>query len=67
MATVATNTAAPILPAVVDAQVLPDVDAARSVHTDVAALAAEGRQVALELRRLVRGDLAGMFDGPTTR
>jgi hypothetical protein len=32
----------------------------------VATLAADGRQVALELRRLVEGDLAGMFDGPTT-
>ncbi len=66
MATVAARTDEPILPAVVDALLVPDADAARSVHTDVAALAADGRQVALELRRLVRGDLAGMFDGPTS-
>ena len=26
----------------------------------------DGRDVALELRRLVHGDLRGMFDGPTT-
>jgi hypothetical protein len=29
-------------------------------------LVEEGRDVALELRRLVHGDLCGMFDGPTT-
>ncbi len=66
MATVAAGCAEPTLPAVVDALLVPGADAARSVHTDVATLAADGRQVALELRRLVRGDLAGMFDGPTT-
>jgi hypothetical protein len=51
---------------VVDALLVPHADSAASVHTDVASLAADGREVALELRRLVRGDLAGMFDGPTT-
>ncbi|HEX3542762.1 MAG TPA: hypothetical protein VHT75_20200, partial [Acidimicrobiales bacterium] len=66
MATVGERAAEPTLPAVVDALLLPDRDAARSVHTDVNTLAADGRPVALELRRLVRGDLAGMFDGPTT-
>ncbi|MDQ1401068.1 MAG: hypothetical protein QOG97_3316 [Acidimicrobiaceae bacterium] len=66
MASVATRTAEATLPAVVDALLVPDADAAASVHTDVASLAADGRQVALELRRLVRGDLAGMFDGPTS-
>jgi type IV secretory pathway VirB4 component len=66
MATVADRTADPTLPAVVDALLLPDPGAALSVRTDVATLAADGREVALELRRLVRGDLAGMFDGPTT-
>ena len=30
------------------------------------ALLEDGRDVALELRRLVHGDLCGMFDGPTT-
>jgi hypothetical protein len=66
MATVAARDAMPTLPAVVDAMLVPHPDAAASVHTDVGALAADGRQVALELRRLVRGDLAGMFDGPTS-
>jgi type IV secretory pathway VirB4 component len=66
MATVAEQGLEPTLPAVVDALLVPDAEAARAVHTDRATLAADGRQVALELRRLVRGDLAGMFDGPTT-
>jgi type IV secretory pathway VirB4 component len=66
MATVASRTSDPTLPAVVDALLVPERAAADSVHSDVTTLAADGRQVALELRRLVRGDLAGMFDGPTS-
>ena len=66
MATVSSRTDQPTLPAVVEALLVPEAAAAGSVHTDVAGLAADGREVALELRRLVRGDLAGMFDGPTT-
>jgi type IV secretory pathway VirB4 component len=54
------------LPAVVDALLEPTQAAARAIRTDTATLAADGRDVALELRRLVRGDLSGMFDGPTT-
>lgn len=56
----------PTLPAVVDALLQPDATSARAVHTDVGGLASDGRNVALELRRMVDGDLAGMFDGPTT-
>jgi hypothetical protein len=56
----------PTLPAVVDALLQPDVTSARAVHTDVGGLASDGRDVALDLRRMVDGDLAGMFDGPTT-
>jgi hypothetical protein len=56
----------PTLPEVVDALLRPESDSARAVGTDVAGLAADGRQVALELRRLVAGDLRGMFDGPTS-
>jgi DNA helicase HerA-like ATPase len=41
----------------------PAPDAAAEVGTDRGALAHDGRSVALELRRLVEGDLAGMFDG----
>lgn len=44
----------------------PDPDLARTVRTDAASLAADSRAVALELRRLVEGDLAGLFDGPTS-
>jgi hypothetical protein len=56
----------PTLPAVVDALLVPDASSADAVHTDVGGLASDGRDVALELRRMVDGDLAGMFDGPTT-
>jgi hypothetical protein len=56
----------PTLPTVVDALLHPAADGARSVGTDIAGLAADGRNVALELRRLVAGDLRGMFDGPTS-
>lgn len=56
----------PTLPAVISALLDPDRESAESVRTDQAGLAADGRVVALELRRLVEGDLSGMFDGPTT-
>ncbi|HXW34307.1 MAG TPA: hypothetical protein VEJ87_06985 [Acidimicrobiales bacterium] len=56
----------PTLPLVVDAMLSPSTIAARTVRSDRAGLAADGRQVALELRRLVAGDLQGMFDGPTS-
>ncbi|HMD45047.1 MAG TPA: hypothetical protein VKG43_02725 [Acidimicrobiales bacterium] len=56
----------PTLPAVVDALLDPGADAAASIRTDRATLLEDGRDVALELRRLVHGDLRGMFDGPTT-
>jgi hypothetical protein len=36
------------------------------VGTTKVALEEDGRDLGLELRRLVEGDLAGMFDGPTT-
>jgi len=39
---------------------------AAELHTSPAALAAAIRPVALELRRLLAGDLAGMLDGPST-
>lgn len=56
----------PALPDVVGELLDPSQASADSVRTDVTALAADGRDVALELRRLVEGDLAGMFDGPTS-
>ena len=64
--TLARRGGVPTLPAVVDALLGPEPDAARSIRTDVATLLEDGRDVALELRRMVHGDLRGMFDGPTT-
>ena len=58
--------AVPTVPVVVDALLSPDPDAARMLRTQPHDLLEDGRDVALELRRLVHGDLRGMFDGPTT-
>lgn len=60
------RSAVPTLPAVAEALLAPGREGARLVGTDVEGLRRDGRQVALELRRLVRGDLAGMFDGETS-
>ena len=57
---------APILGAVVAALLEPSAEAARAAWSSVDQLAAASRAVALELRRLVSGDLRGMFDGPTS-
>ncbi len=65
-ASVVAKRCAPTLPSVVEAMLVPTKEAARSVRTDVAGLASDGRQVALELRRLVAGDMRGMFDGPNS-
>jgi hypothetical protein len=56
----------PTVPVVVEALLTPTADAARSLRTEQRELLEDGRDVALELRRLVHGDLRGMFDGPTT-
>ncbi len=56
----------PTVPMVVEALLAPGMDAARSLRTEFRDLLEDGRDVALELRRLVHGDLCGMFDGPTT-
>jgi hypothetical protein len=61
-----TRPSAPTLPQVVDALLDPTEEAARSLRTTASALMEDGRDAALELRRLVHGDLGGMFDGPTT-
>ncbi len=66
MASVATGGRPATLPAVVDALLDPSDEAARGIRTDRATLLEDGRDVALEVRRLVHGDLQGMFDGPTT-
>jgi len=53
----------PILPMVVDALLDP---AQPSPGSSVEQLRADGREVGHALARLVRGDLAGLFDGPST-
>ncbi|MGH9114648.1 MAG: VirB4 family type IV secretion system protein [Acidimicrobiales bacterium] len=69
LAIVAVSRAAsqPTLPEVVEALLEPDPALAATVRTDADGLARDGRAAALELRRLVDGDLAGIFDGPTSR
>jgi type IV secretory pathway VirB4 component len=44
----------------------PGADMASALRSDASGVAASCREAALELRRLVAGDLAGMFDGPST-
>jgi hypothetical protein len=56
----------PTLGHVVGALLEPQPDLAASIRTDTTGLAADGRSPALALRRLVEGDLAGMFDGPNS-
>jgi hypothetical protein len=66
LAEVTRATDVPTVPVVVEALLMPTADAARSLRTAQHDLLEDGRDVALELRRLVHGDLRGMFDGPTT-
>jgi hypothetical protein len=56
----------PTVPAVVEAMLEPTTEAAATIRTQRSTLLEDGRDVALELRRLVHGDLRGMFDGTTT-
>ncbi len=51
---------------VLDQLLSPTTASAQLLGTTVGELAAEGRTAALELRRLVAGELRGMFDGPST-
>jgi hypothetical protein len=53
----------PLLPQVVDAMFRPACEVDGST---VEQLVADGREVAHALNRLVRGDLSGLFDGPST-
>jgi type IV secretory pathway VirB4 component len=66
LAAATSRTKSPTVPAVVDALLTPTAEAAGSLRTGLHELLEDGRDVALELRRLVHGDLRGMFDGPTT-
>jgi hypothetical protein len=63
IATGCMRAAEPTLPVVVDAMFAPDHPAEGST---VAQLRDDGREAAHALARLVRGDLAGLFDGPST-
>ncbi len=56
----------PTLPRVIDTLLSPSAASALAVRSDERRLLEDGRDVALELRRLVHGDLRGMFDGPTS-
>lgn len=58
--------AEPTIPMLVDAMLRPRSDAGAALGLGDEEVRRFGRQVALELRRLVSGDLRGMFDGPTT-
>ncbi len=58
--------AVPTVPSVVEALLAPTLQSASSLRTELRDLLEDGRDVALELRRLVHGDLCGMFDGPTS-
>jgi hypothetical protein len=62
----ALRTSVPTVPSVVETLLTPTAAAAESLRTGLRELLEDGRDVALELRRLVHGDLRGMFDGPTT-
>ena len=54
------------LPAVVETLIHPAEDAGDAVGADAVTVREWGREVGFELRRLVTGDLRGMFDGPTS-
>jgi hypothetical protein len=66
LADAASRAEVPTVPTVVDALLAPTPGAAAALRTSRRTLLEDGRDVALELRRLVHGDLCGMFDGPTT-
>ncbi len=63
---VTSRTAVPTLVDVVDALLRPEAGAGVSAGVSDRELEDDGKDVGLELRRLVKGDLAGMFDGETT-
>jgi type IV secretory pathway VirB4 component len=65
LALAAITATVPTLPAVAAALLDPDRASAVAVRMTEPALAEATRDIALALRRLCTGDLAGMFDGPT--
>ena len=63
---IAQSRGAPVLGDMVTALLHPSPTAANSVELSVADLVDRSRALALVLRRMCDGDLAGMFDAPTT-
>jgi len=63
---VTSRRAVPTLIEVVDALLRPEPGAASATGLSDRELEDDGKDIGLELRRLVKGDLAGMFDGETT-
>ena len=59
--------AEPTLPKVIESLLHPSAEAGVDVAAGSSDLSEWGREVALELRRLVTGDLKGMFDARTSR
>ena len=64
--TVSGRRAVPVLPDVVEALFEPTAEGAARLRTTPRELARASRDVALELHDLCAGELAGMFDGPST-
>ena len=60
------TSSSPQLTQIVDILMKPGARMASDLATTKGTLAGAIRELSLELRRLVTGDLAGMFDGPTT-
>jgi len=56
----------PTIPEVVEAMLRPEPEAGAALGLGAGEVRRFGRPAALELRRLVTGDLRGMLDGPTT-
>ncbi len=62
----ATNGRPPVLPDVAEALFAPDPESTGALGMTVEEMARDGRPVGHALRRMVTGDLAGLFDGPST-
>jgi len=60
------HAAPPVLPVLVNALLDPSERAAATLRMSAGQLTEASRDVALTLHRLCAGDLAGMFDGPTS-
>ncbi|TDO51535.1 hypothetical protein EV643_103274 [Kribbella sp. VKM Ac-2527] len=64
--TVSSQVESPTIPDVVVALFTPDPAWADRAGLKTISLSTDGREVAHAIRRLVHGDLSGMFDGPST-